>query len=105
MSLLSTVIPARRDDPPVAGTLREGWPYIVGPALLGLVLWRWRPLIGLVFLLFFAVPTGFYLKELLRTLERSRAELFGVGEARAATDVARALAVHRMYAAATLSPK
>ena len=44
--LLSRVISARRDDPPVAGTLREGWPYIVGPALLGLALWRWRPLIG-----------------------------------------------------------
>ena len=28
-------------------TLREGWPYILGLALLGCVLWRWRPLAGL----------------------------------------------------------
>ena len=46
MSLLSRILSARADDPPVSGTLREGWPYILGPALLGLVLWRWRPLVG-----------------------------------------------------------
>ena len=46
MSLISSMTSARRDDLPVAGTLREGWPYIVGPALLGLALWRWRPLVG-----------------------------------------------------------
>jgi phosphatidylserine decarboxylase len=46
MSLISILFPAREDDLPVAGTLREGWPYIVGPALLGLLLWRWRPLAG-----------------------------------------------------------
>ena len=60
MSLLSTVLPARRDDPPVAGTLREGWPYIVGPALLGLVLWRWRPLVGMVFLALGAAIGAFF---------------------------------------------
>ena len=46
MSLLCTGLPARRDDPPVAGTVREGWPYVLGPALLGLALWRWRPIVG-----------------------------------------------------------
>ena len=46
MVLLSRVRPARRDDPPVAGTVREGWPYVVGPALLGMLLWRWRPIVG-----------------------------------------------------------
>ena len=68
-------------------------------------LYIWQKLwsLGLVFLLFFAVPTGFYLKEVLRTLERSRAELSGVEEARAAAEVARALAIHRLYAAAALS--
>jgi len=48
MSLLSRILSVREDDPPVAGTLREGWPYIVGPALLGLALWRWRPLAGTI---------------------------------------------------------
>ena len=46
MLLLSSMMAARRGDPPVAGTLREGWPYIVGAALLGLALWRWRPIVG-----------------------------------------------------------
>ena len=46
MSLISGMLAARADDPPVAGTLREGWPYILGPAVLGLLLWRWRPLAG-----------------------------------------------------------
>lgn len=46
MALISRMLAARADDPPVAGTLREGWPYILGPALLGLLLWRWRPLAG-----------------------------------------------------------
>jgi phosphatidylserine decarboxylase len=46
MSLLSRMLAARAADPPAAGTFREGWPYIVGPALLGLLLWRWRPLAG-----------------------------------------------------------
>ena len=53
--LLSNLSPARRDDPPVAGTLREGWPYIAGPALLGIALWRWRPIVGVVCL---AVAAG-----------------------------------------------
>jgi phosphatidylserine decarboxylase len=44
--VLSRVTPAHRDDPPVAGTAREGWPYVLGPAVLGLALWRWRPLVG-----------------------------------------------------------
>jgi phosphatidylserine decarboxylase len=54
------LIPARRDDPPAAGTLREGWPYIVGPALLGLVLWRWRPLVGFGFLALGAAIGAFF---------------------------------------------
>jgi phosphatidylserine decarboxylase len=44
MSLLSF---DRPDDPPVGATLREGWPYILGLALLSALLWRWRPLAGL----------------------------------------------------------
>jgi phosphatidylserine decarboxylase len=68
MSLLSTVVPARRDDPPVAGTLREGWPYIVGPALLGLVLWRWRPPAGLLFLAVGAAIGAFF-RDPVRRLE------------------------------------
>jgi phosphatidylserine decarboxylase len=40
------MLAARQDDPPVAGTLREGWPYVLGPAMLGLLLWRWKPLAG-----------------------------------------------------------
>lgn len=36
----------RATDPPVAGTVREGWPYVLGPALLGLLLWRWKRLAG-----------------------------------------------------------
>jgi phosphatidylserine decarboxylase len=37
----------RPDDPPVGATLKEGWPYILGLALLAVPLWRWRPLAGL----------------------------------------------------------
>ena len=68
-----------------------------------LYIWQKLWTLGLVFLLFFAVPTGFFVKELLRTLDRSRAEATGVDEARAATEVARTLAIHRLYAAATLA--
>ena len=60
MSLLSRLMAVRRGDPPVAGTLREGWPYIVGPALLGLALWRWRPLVGGVFLALGAAIAAFF---------------------------------------------
>jgi phosphatidylserine decarboxylase len=60
MSLLSRVPSARADDPPVAGTLREGWPYILTPALLGLALWRWRPLVGVVFLALAAGIAAFF---------------------------------------------
>jgi phosphatidylserine decarboxylase len=51
MSLIGRVLPARQDDLPVDGTFREGWPYIVGPALLGLLAWRWRPILGAALLL------------------------------------------------------
>ena len=37
----------RPDDPPVGATLKEGWPYILGLALLSALLWRWKPLAGL----------------------------------------------------------
>jgi phosphatidylserine decarboxylase len=60
MSLLASVLSTRSEDPPVAGTLREGWPYVLGPALLGLVLWRWRPLAGLAFLAFAAGIASFF---------------------------------------------
>jgi phosphatidylserine decarboxylase len=49
MSILSRLrLAGSADDPPIAGTLREGWPYILGPALRGLALWRWRPIAGLI---------------------------------------------------------
>ena len=47
MSLLSLLSFDRPDDPPVGATLKEGWPYILGLALLSIPLWRWRPLAGL----------------------------------------------------------
>lgn len=46
MSLDSWRLSARADDPPIAGTVREGWPYVLGLALAGGLLWRWRPLAG-----------------------------------------------------------
>src|SRR5262245_53373485 len=60
MSLFSTVLAARAADPPVAGTLREGWPFILGPALLGLLLWRLRPLAGATLLTFAAGIAAFF---------------------------------------------
>ena len=60
MPLIGRVLPARQDDPPVDGTLREGWPYIVGPALLGLLAWRWRPLVGAALLLLAAGIASFF---------------------------------------------
>jgi methyl-accepting chemotaxis protein len=68
-----------------------------------LYIWQKLWTLGLVFLAFFAVPTGFYLREVAGALERSHVELVGVDEARAVTGVARALNLHRLYAAATLS--
>src|SRR4051812_27573650 len=68
-----------------------------------LYIWQKLWTLGLVFLAFFAVPTGFYLREVAAALDRSRLELTGVDEARAATQVARALNLHRLYAAATLA--
>jgi phosphatidylserine decarboxylase len=60
MSLIGRLLPARQDDLPVDGTLREGWPYIVGPALLGLLAWRWRPLVGAALLLLAAGIASFF---------------------------------------------
>lgn len=60
MSLLSRATASRRDDPPVAGTLREGWPYVVGPVLLGLALWRWRPAVGALALVLAAGIAAFF---------------------------------------------
>src|SRR4051812_6263429 len=60
MSLISILFPAREDDPPVASTLREGWPYILGPVLLGLLLWRWRPLAGGIVLTLAAGIASFF---------------------------------------------
>ena len=60
MSLVARALPARQDDLPVDGTLREGWPYIVGPALLGLLAWRWRPMAGLALLALAAGIASFF---------------------------------------------
>lgn len=60
MSLIPWLLSARQDDPPVAGTIREGWPYVLGPVLLGLVLWRWRPLLGAVVLTLAAGIAAFF---------------------------------------------
>ena len=68
MSLLATVLSARANDPPSAGTLREGWPYILGPTLLGRLLWRWRPLAGAPLLLLAAAVASFF-RDPVRTLD------------------------------------
>ena len=60
MSLLSRALSSRADDPPVDGTFREGWPYVVGPALIGLALWRWRPVVGLAVLALSAGIAAFF---------------------------------------------
>jgi phosphatidylserine decarboxylase len=49
MSILSSLrLAGSADDLPIGATFREGWPYILGPALVGLALWRWKPLAGLL---------------------------------------------------------
>jgi phosphatidylserine decarboxylase len=60
MSLRSWSLSERRNDPPVAGTAREGWPYVLGPGLLALLLWRWRPLAGLSMLGLAAIVATFF---------------------------------------------
>jgi phosphatidylserine decarboxylase len=50
----------RPDDPPVGATLKEGWPYIAGLALLALPLWRWRPLAGLSMLALAGAVASFF---------------------------------------------
>ncbi|MGE3268084.1 MAG: phosphatidylserine decarboxylase [Chloroflexota bacterium] len=57
MSLLSF---DRPDDPPVGGTLKEGWPYILGLALLAFPLWRWRPIAGLSMLALAGAVASFF---------------------------------------------
>lgn len=50
----------RPGDPPVGATLKEGWPYIFGLALLALPLWRWRPLAGLAMLALAGAVASFF---------------------------------------------
>lgn len=50
----------RQDDPPAYGTIREGWPYVVGPALLGLALVRRRPVVGGALLLLAGGVAAFF---------------------------------------------
>ncbi|MCC7371491.1 MAG: phosphatidylserine decarboxylase family protein [Chloroflexi bacterium] len=57
MSLFSFDRPA---DPPVGATLKEGWPYILGLALLALPLWRWKPLAGLAALMAAGAVASFF---------------------------------------------
>ena len=68
-----------------------------------LYIWQKLWALGLVFLVFFAIPTGFYLQEVGRTLARSERELAGMDHARAAVAVAGALAAHRAWSAAVIS--
>jgi phosphatidylserine decarboxylase len=68
MSLITRILAARAADPPVAGTVREGWPYVLGPALFGLLLWRWRPLVGAVVLAGAAAVASFF-RDPVRRLE------------------------------------
>lgn len=51
---------ARADDPPAAGTFREGWRYVVGLTIVGALLWRWRPIAGLVGLGLAAFVAAFF---------------------------------------------
>lgn len=60
MSLLARFSSARADDPPIAGTAREGWPYILGLAAVAVPLWRWRPLAGFVVLTLAAGVAAFF---------------------------------------------
>jgi phosphatidylserine decarboxylase len=60
MSLCSWLLPARADDLPVCGTVREGLPYVAGLTLLSGLLWRWRPLAGLVGLVAAGVVAAFF---------------------------------------------
>lgn len=60
MSLPDRLWSVRADDPPVAGTIREGWPYVLGLALLAVPLWRWRPPAGLAALVAAAGVAAFF---------------------------------------------
>ena len=68
-----------------------------------LYIWQKLWTLGLVFLVFFAIPTGFYLYEVTRTLARSERELAGMDHARAAVAVADAIGAHRAWSAAVVS--
>jgi phosphatidylserine decarboxylase len=59
---------ARAADPPIAGTVREGWPYVLGLALLALPLWRSRPLAGAVVLGLAGTVAAFF-RDPVRRLE------------------------------------
>lgn len=60
MSLLKGLMLGSPDDPPIAGTAREGWPYVLGLLLLGLVLWRWKRLAGAPVLLLAGGVASFF---------------------------------------------
>ncbi len=60
MSLLARFCSARADDPPIAGTVREGWPYVLGLVALAVPLWRWRPLAGVASLTLAAGVAAFF---------------------------------------------
>src|SRR5215216_7397448 len=75
MLLISRLLAARADDPPAAGTLREGWPYILGPALIGLLLWRWKPLAGAPVLALAAGIASFF-RDPVRRLDPDPALLY-----------------------------
>ena len=60
MSLLSRTAVRPRGRSARLRDAREGWPYILGPALLGLLLCRWRRLVGVVFLALAAGIAAFF---------------------------------------------
>jgi phosphatidylserine decarboxylase len=68
MSIVTDILSAATDDPPVGGTVKEGWPYVLGLLVAALVLWRWRPLAGAVVLGVAGCVAAFF-RDPVRTLD------------------------------------
>jgi phosphatidylserine decarboxylase len=68
MSIVADILSGATDDPPIGGTVREGWPYVLGLVVAALVLWRWRPLAGAVALGVAGFVAAFF-RDPVRTLD------------------------------------